>query len=159
MILYGIYMYMYNLSIDMQWDQKKNLDLAEFGLQEVLCLVWEIKWRRVMANFYYLGTLYLLLSIHIQIIQNIISKTVIASPWHNKSIMSLNNQTKIQGPFARVKSTCIIQNTGCQIKQLCNQGTQFYVWNLECSGFGIHRVILYGIYYSKLHSHQPICSD
>ena len=34
----------------------------------VLCLVWEIKGRRVLANLNNLGTLYLLLSIHVQTI-------------------------------------------------------------------------------------------
>ena len=72
------------------------------------------------------------------------SKTVIATPWHNnKAIISLNNQTNIRGPLALVKSTCIDWNTGCQSKQLCTQGTGFYVRNSECTGFGIHRVILY----------------
>ena len=67
-------------------------------------------------------------------------KTVITTPGHNsKAIVSLNDQTNIQGPLAWVKSTCIDRNTGCQIKQLCTQW--FYVWNLECTGFGIHRVI------------------
>ena len=49
----------------------------------------------------------------------------------------------IQGPLAWVKSTCIDRKTGCQIKQLCTQETQFYVRNSECTGFGIHRVISY----------------
>ena len=72
------------------------------------------------------------------------NKTVTATPRHNnKAIISLNDQTNIQGPFAWAKSTCIDQNTGCLIKQLCTQGTWFYVRNSECTGFGIHRVILY----------------
>ena len=49
----------------MQWDPKKNSDYTEFGLQEVLCLVWEITLRCFMANFNDLDTLYLLLSVHI----------------------------------------------------------------------------------------------
>ena len=41
------------------------------------------------------------------------SKTVIATPWHNnKAIISLNDQTNIQGPFTLVN---IDRNTGCQI--------------------------------------------
>ena len=70
------------------------------------------------------------------------SKTVIVTPWHNnKAIISLNDQTNIQGPLARVKSTCIDRNTGCQIKQLiCTLGTGFYVRNSKCTGFGMHRV-------------------
>ena len=64
------------------------------------------------------------------------SKTVIATPWHNnKVIISLNDQTNIQGPLAWVKSTCIDRNTGCQIKQLCTQGTGFYVRNVQDSEY------------------------
>ena len=55
----------------MKLDQKKNSDDTEFGLQEVICLDWEIKGRRVPANFNDLGTLYLLFSVHIQIIHEL----------------------------------------------------------------------------------------
>ena len=87
------------------------------------------------------------------------SKTVIAAPWHNnKAIISFNDQTNIQGPLAWVKSTYIDRNTGCQIKQLCTQGTGFYVRNSECTGFGIDRVILY-VTSGKIPSDQTICLD
>ena len=76
----------------------------------------------------------------------------------NKSIISLNDQTNIQGPLAWVNSTCIDRNTGRQTMQVCNQETQFHVRKLECTEFVIHRVILYGTY-SKLHSEQTTCSD
>ena len=72
------------------------------------------------------------------------TKTVIATLWHNnKAIISLNDQTNIQGHLAWVKSTCIDRNTGCQIKQLSTHGTWFYVRNSECTGFRIHRETLY----------------
>ena len=65
---------------------------------------------------------------------------VIATSWHNnKAIKSLNDKTNIQGPLAWVKSTGIDRNTRCQIKQLCTQGTGFYVRNSECTGFGIQK--------------------
>ena len=84
---------------------------------------------------------------------------MIATPWHNnKAIISLNDQTNIQGPLVWVKSTCIDRNTGCQIQQLCTQGTGFYVRNSECTGFGIHRVIMY-VKSGKIPSDQTICSD
>ena len=55
----------------MQWNQKKNSDYTEFGLQRVLCLVWKIKGIHVLANLNNLGALYLLLSKHIQIIHEL----------------------------------------------------------------------------------------
>ena len=83
------------------------------------------------------------------------SKTVIATPWHNnKAIISLKDQTHIPGPLAWVKSTCIDRNSGCQIKQLCTKGTQIFVRNSECTGFGIHRVIL-NWKYSKFSRTKP----
>ena len=64
----------------------------------------------------------------------------------------------MQGPLASVKSTGIDRITGCQIKQLCTQGTGFNVRNSECTGFGIHSVILY-VTNGKIPSDQTICSD
>ena len=61
-------------------------------------------------------------------------------------------------PLAWDKSTCIDPNTGCQIKQLCTQGTWFYVLNSECTGFRIHRLIL-NVSDCKIPSDQNICSD
>ena len=61
---------------------------------------------------------------------------MIATPWHNnKAITSLNDQTNIQEPLAWVKLAGIYQNTGCQIKKLCTQGTGFYVRNLQDSEY------------------------
>ena len=70
----------------------------------------------------------------------------------------LFDQTNIQGPLALVKLTCIDRNTKCQIKQLFTQGVGFYVRNPECTGLGIHRVILY-VTSGKIPSDQTICSD
>ena len=55
----------------MQLDRKENSDKTEFGLQRVLCFVWEIIGKHVLAYLNNLGTLYLLLSIHIQIIHEL----------------------------------------------------------------------------------------
>ena len=84
---------------------------------------------------------------------------MIATPWHNnKAIISLNDQTNIQSLWLGSNQHCIDRNTGCQIKQLCTQGTGFYVRNWEYTGFGIHRVILY-VTSGKIPLDQTICLD
>ena len=65
------------------------------------------------------------------------SKTVIATPWHNnKAIISLNNQT-FRGPLAAVKSACIDHDTGCQIKNYVLKGLDFMfgIWNVQDSEY------------------------
>ena len=89
----------------------------------------------------------------------IMNQTVNPTPWHNnKPIITLNDQTKIQWPLAWIKSAWIVRNRGCQILQLCNKETWFYVRNSKCTGFGIRRVLLY-VSIGKICLDQTFCSD
>ena len=53
-------------------------------------------------------------------------KTVIATPWHNnKAIISLNDQTNIQGPLAWVKSTGFYGIQGVKLSNYVLKGLDF----------------------------------
>ena len=66
------------------------------------------------------------------------SKTVNTTPLHkNKSIISLKDQTNIQGYLGWVQS----RKSGCQKLSHYSHNRLKFVWNSECTGFGIRRVI------------------
>ena len=54
----------------------------------------------------------------------------------------IKRPNKHSGHFGLGQINMYDRNTGFQIKQLCTEGTQFYVRSTECTGFGIQRVIL-----------------
>ena len=61
---------------------------------------------------------------------------MIASLWHNnKAIISLNDQTNIEGPLAWVKSTCLTGIQGIKLSNYVLKGLDFMfgIWNAQDS--------------------------